>query len=180
MSASANPTGSMNLVGNYGDDVVVNACGSVEVRVGDILIACGDAGTDYPTDDYYGEPASNVTRGTTVNGVKALVRNAFLGISKSYRSSLETSEGKSSDVLTVAIRGRAKLKISDAIAYPVGTLVGPKEDAIDTDSKYGILRDEVTVAASEAYAIGRLAKSITAADTTCVVEFESAIMQSIN
>jgi len=178
MSVSASPTGQMNLVGAFGDDVVTKARASTEVKVGDILIAVGSGGTD--SEDYYGEPASGVNRDASVATMQTAVAGAFLGVSKSYRSALETSSDKSSDVLTVAIRGRAKFAFGDAAAHPVGTLVGVAPDTIDTDSKYGALPQAVTVVTTAAKAIGKLAKATTATDTTAIVEFASAIMGSVN
>ena len=131
------PTGQVNIVSGLQNPIPMNCVANQQINAGDALIQNNDATASWVALPVVCLSGNNYTSGVNNQGANNLaiqtlqqaVHNNFAGLSVSYRSPKNTSYGKNSDRVGVAI-GRAKLTVdtnlnnsvfNSSAASPVGT-----------------------------------------------------------
>lgn len=145
-----------NMRWRYGDTCpVVPAVNSATViEVGDLLWQ--------DTDD--AKPASDFTWGAGINATQDSFADDFLGVA------MQRSRAADTDPIRVACKGVFEFTCASA-TFELGDLIGPAKASGDA------LEDQKVVAVTDpARAIGRVAKRVSAAATTVLVEITSNVM----
>jgi hypothetical protein len=194
---AASPTGELGVVTGISNPIPYAVGPSQQINEGDIVCQYDDNAYGYIALPSIALPAANTGQqtGTTqiaqTQTAMAAIKAKYLGRSLSYRDPLNTSYGKGSDKIGIAV-GRVKCKVNPndyniGNFLPAGTLVGPGVHTTGSVTTWtatalgdGMVNTTQSEAASTAlnadYAIGRLAFDKQAGDTVVYVDEVSTVL----